>query len=323
MVKYINIFGKGFYINTDQINTACTIILVIGWIITFAYYNSKTSTAFSRREMKRISKSIRYIRQSQLDEMANNKESYRLDKLIRRYKRLFPIMFSKTLKDEISIGLQKSEFKTENEVELQVNRYLVNGCNAIFYILIVGMLIGVFIHPVGFSFIFIVLCVPSIIRKIVEGRRKRLYYEIEEQMTEFVSTFYYKYRHNDSPFELRDFISDFEKRANDSFKKVLSKLRGDLDATNFNMAIDSLNSTFINNVNMSKFCSVCRSLNDKQDNASDILESWYDELKKQRDKKYEMETKKVEEISTYIVDTLVTVLVGAVSAIFIVNVFVQ
>lgn len=282
----ISLLGKPISLNS--LYTLSLFVCLVVFSILIARRKFRLATKYSSLELKKYKKALELMNTNTAMSVALGIKNDKTSRKVAQLRKFIFFDYNERHMKEVSNQLRILNKKDEEGLPVTSDDIYIKSC------IYSGIYITVIVIASLFNLIFLL---GLLFKKVVEnipyamlnGEVKKLIKDIDVQMPQFISLFYYKFRKQESVFDLQPLLDDFSPMANESMIRLLNLLKTSIKDMGDEQALGYITVLYGESSYVRQFTSCAMALCKYQDNAIVQLNNLYEELKKMRIRRFNNE----------------------------------
>lgn len=290
----------GFYVSTQQLGITCIILALVLAVLLIKDSILDEITLFTPVELRKVNKAMNKFNSQREVNVVVSEKSKKVKLFSELFKKLKIFPFSDDVRDEYIELIARLDVKDKNGYRKVPEEFYVQSCFNVIS-LVVGCLGCFWLAKISgetllnlISLIALIM-IPVVYRMPLTTLRKdkkKNIVEIDKDMIEFISMFYYRFSNEKIEFDLDDLIDSFLPLANKDMYRMLVRFQLDIRGLGDANALNILHRKYGDSAFVPTFCNVALGVLEKRPNAYIQLSGLFDRLESMNRLRYKKECEK-------------------------------
>ena len=276
----------GFYLSTQQLGIICVVMALILGVILIKDSILDEITLFTPMELNKVNKVTSKFNVKRETSLMVARKSNRIRTFSEFFKKTKIFPFNDGTRDEYIDLIDRLNLHDDNGYKRVPEEFYVQSCLNVVGVICLSLGIFLFSKITGVGLLsgvalFTLVVIPIVYKQPLDKLRKlkrENLMQIDKDMIEFISMFYYRFSNQSREFDLSDLIDSFLPLANSDMHRMLVRFQLDINGLGDANAINILHRKYGDSSYVTSFCNIALGILEKHPNAYIQLDGLFDRL---------------------------------------------
>lgn len=276
----------GIYLTTQQLGLICILVTVTLGVVLVKNSVLEELTSFTPFELSKVNRVTSKFNSRRETSLAVAQKGNRVKKLSEVFLKIRIFPFGEGTRDEYVDLIDRLNLQDDNGYKRVPEEFYVQSCLNVFGVIGGAIVLVLFsrisgygvLEGIGFCTLVTIPLVFKLPLEKLRSLKKNNLIEIDKDMPEFISMFYYRFSNQSINFDLSDLIDSFLPLANSDTHRMLVRFQLDINGLGDASAIEILNKKYGDSTYVTSFCNIALGILEKRPNAYVQLEGLFERL---------------------------------------------